>query len=237
MSKEDVLNYIKNTTTASITGNANHYQFNTNANSLILLSKECYERLTQLTNLSAFRVDEHNTFLFGLELNPNTIYFYAPDTSRDYEPHHTEVSYGEQQSREITQAINNHSDNKPLVVCGLHTHPYGVLKNPDGSPSLQNNFFSYGDLDVSIKFHTILNNHAQEQGKHIRTFAGLIAIDNANGNSLISFIENVNNVSFCRFNNVKVVEKMPNGQFVVIKDLHENGLDYIETNFGMDKKS
>ena len=37
-----------------------------------------------------------------------------------------------------------------------------------------------------------------------------IAIDNANGNSLISFIENVNNVSFCRFNNVKVVEKMPN---------------------------
>lgn len=51
---------------------------------------------------------------------------------------------------------------------------------------------------------------------------------------MISFVWYADDKHY-RFNNVKVVESMPNGQFKVIKDLHKDGFDYIERNFGMEQ--
>ena len=94
-----------------------------------------------------------------------------------------------------------------MVVCDIHTHPYGRLTNPDGTVSLKHNFFSGADMDITIQYNKILTNYAQEYGKQVKTMAGLIAIDNAGGNSLISFVQ-YENGRFYRFNNVKVVENI-----------------------------
>lgn len=235
MAKEpEVIKYIRETHSEDISGNINHYDFPLAPNAEILLDKKCYERLLELTNISALHTDEHNTFLFGLELKPNQIYFSIPDESRDYDSSTASVDSGKNQLKEVVEMIKNHPYANTLVICNLHTHPFGILKNQDGSPSLQNNFFSGLDLDGEQTFKNDVKRVAKKYGKNADAMAGLIAIDNNHGNSMISFAYHTGK-EFLRFNNVKVVEMQPDGQLAVIKDLNEGGFDYIEKNFGLEQ--
>lgn len=235
MAKEpDVIKYIRETRSRDISGNYNHYNFKLAEDSEILLSEACYERLMQITNISALHTDEHNSILYGVERNQNQIYFSLPDESRDYVPSTQGVSHGENQLAEIDNKIRRSPDDKTLIVCNLHTHPYGILKNTDGSPSLQHNFISGLDINGGTNFRQHIKSLGEKYAKKVDAVDGLIAIDNENGNSMISFVWYADDKHY-RFNNVKVVEPMPNGQFKVIKDLHKDGFDYIERNFGMEQ--
>ena len=234
MAKEpEVIKYIRETHSKDISGNYNHYNFKLAEDCEILLSKSCYERLLQITNISALHTDEHNSILYGVERNQNQIYFSLPDESRDYIPSAQGVSHGVQQLREIENKISRSPEDKTLIVCNLHTHPYGILKNTDSSPSLQHNFISGLDINSGINFRQHIKSLGEKYAKKADAVDGLIAIDNENGNSMISFVWYADDKHY-RFNNVKVVEPQPNGQFIVLKDLHKDGFDYIERNFGMD---
>lgn len=233
MAKEDkVVKYIRDTKSQDVFGNHNQYNFELAANTKILLDVSCYERLLQITNISAFNKDEHNTFLFGLEIKPNQIYFSIPDKSRDYKPLTDSVISGEDQMKEVVEMIKNHPYTNPLIVCHIHTHPYGVLKDKDKNVSLQHNFVSGKDIETGRNFRKDVKKVASKYGKNADTIEGLIAIDNAFGNSMISFVWYSEEKCY-RFDNVKVVEKQANGQLVVVKDLHKDGFDYIEQNFGL----
>ena len=206
----DVIKNIWETHSKDISGNTNQYDFDLAPNTEILLDRACYERLLQITNISALHTDEHNTFLFGLELKPNQIYFSIPDKSRDYNSSTEGVVSGDNQMKEVVEMIKKHPYANSLVICNIHTHPYGILKNQDGSPSLQNNFISGADIDMGQTFRKDVKRIANKYGKNADTMSGLIAIDNENGNSMISFVWHADDKHF-RFNNVKVVEKQPNG--------------------------
>lgn len=95
MAKEpDVIKYIRETRSKDISGNTNQYNFDLAPNTEILLNRACYERLLQITNISALHTDEHNSILYGFERNQNQIYFSLPDESRDYVPSPQSVSHG-----------------------------------------------------------------------------------------------------------------------------------------------
>lgn len=240
MTKEEIIKYIRRTNNSEIHGNCNQYKYPVVSDAEILLNVKCYERLLQLTNLSGLQTNEHATILYGMELKKNQIFFSVPDVSRDYKSSRDGVEYGDNQMSEVRQMIDNHPYPNTLVICHIHTHPFNVLKNEDGSPSLQNNFMSCLDINSELQFnkdikkYTEKRNKETKQNKHVDTMAGLIAIDNENGNSMISFIWCTENKVY-RFNNVKVVEQLPNDKLKVIKDLHGDGFDYIERNFGMEK--
>lgn len=234
MAKEpEVIKYIRETRSKDMSGNYNQYKFKLAENSEILLSKSCYERLLQITNICALHTNEHNSILYGFGLNPNQIYFSLPDESRDYSSEPQGVAHGVQQISEIENKISRSPDDKVLIICNLHTHPYGILKNQDGSPSLQHNFISGLDINGGTNFRQYVKSLGEKYAKKVDAVDGLIAIDNENGNSMISFVWYADDKHY-RFNNVKVVEPLPNGQFNVIKDLHKDGFDYIERNFGME---
>ena len=235
MSKDEVINYITNTETRDVSGSINHYKFPIAGGCEILLSQSCYERLIQLTAVSAFRGDEHMTLLYGIEERPNQIYFSKADTARDYKIGRTEVISGPGQMEEAKRLVENHQGEKNLIICDVHTHPYGVLKNPDGSPSLQHNFFS-SSVDLGgpkIAHYRQVRDHAQRLGKNVDVMSGLIAIDNDGGNSMISFVCLIGD-RYYRLNNVKVVDRQSDGSFTLIKDLNDGQFDYIEENFNME---
>lgn len=210
-------------------GNINQYKFAALPNSKIIITEEIYKRLLSLTNFSSLRREEHMCFLFGKEVRTNVIFFDEMNDAQDYEifgsgsnnPLEHGVGPGRGKlAEELKARIDGNQDSK-TVICDIHTHPSGIA---DG---IEYRFFSGADLDSNKKFTHGMNE------RNITHIAGLIASDNKNGNSTISFIwyDELNN-KFYRIPNISVAkyyEREKKWKCITLPSHQE--LEFLETGF------
>jgi hypothetical protein len=184
-----------------LAGATNHFEFNELPNSRIILSEECYIRLSGAVNLCAFSGKEeleYGTFLYGKEIKPNVIYFDRPSEYDDYEPKCREFDVNVDNNgnellihKELMIRLNN-----PIYDCiaHIHTHPYigGTCR-----------FFSNQDL------RTIKNlqyNFQPENGPKKYFFGGLLTVgpENKHETDEISFVFYDENYGWFKITNINV---------------------------------
>lgn len=114
-----------------LVGATNHFKFNELPNSRIILSEECYRRLSAVINLCAFsgsRELEYGTFLYGKEIKPNVIYFDTPSAHDDYEPSYREFEVNmDSDGNELMmheELMMEIESGKYDCIAHIHTHPY-----------------------------------------------------------------------------------------------------------------
>lgn len=116
---------------ALLQGATNHFNFKELPNSRIVLSEECYIRLSGDINLCAFSGDkqlEYGTFLYGKEIQPNVIYFDCPSKKEDYLPQSRAFDPSFNARGEISnmhnEFVNMIDDTRYDCFAHIHTHPY-----------------------------------------------------------------------------------------------------------------
>ena len=162
-----------------LSGATNHFNFKELPNSRIILSEECFIRLSADISLCAFSGNkelEYGTFLYGKEIKPNIIYFDIPSEFDNYTPSYREfVVDTPEMLAEKEMHVNG---NKYDCIAHIHTHPYigGTCR-----------FFSNQDLRT-IK--TLQLNHQPNDGRKKFFFGGLLTVspENIFDNDEISFV-------------------------------------------------
>lgn len=162
-----------------LSGAINQFHFNELPNSRIIISEECFIRLSGDVNLCAFSGDndlEYGTFLYGKEIMPNVIYFDIPSKFDNYTPSCREFDINTpEMMAEKEMHVNG---NKYDCIALVHTHPYigGTCR-----------LFSNQDLRA-IK--TLQLEHQPDDGRKKYFFGGLLTVSPENffDNDEISFI-------------------------------------------------
>lgn len=169
-----------------LSGATNQFNFKELPKSKIVLSEECFIRLSAAINLCALSGNkelEYGTFLYGKEMKPNVIYFYVPSKFDNYTPSYREFNVNTSEMlEEKDKAVNG---NKYDCIAHIHTHPYigGTCQ-----------FFSNQDLRV---LKTLQLEHQPNNGRKKYFFMGLLTVSPSNffDNDEISFVfydDNVN---------------------------------------------
>ena len=184
-----------------LTGSTNHFKFRELPDSRIILSEECYRRLSGAINLCAYSGSEeleYGTFLYGKELEPNVFYFDIPSENEDYIPSRREFnpSVGKdgnlsEMNKELIQKIEN---SKYDCVAHIHTHPYigGTCR-----------YFSNQDLSV-IKQLQLQFQPSNGNKKHF--FGGLLTVgpENISDTDEISFVYYSEENGWYKITNIRV---------------------------------
>lgn len=184
-----------------LAGATNHFEFNELPNSRIILSEECYRRLSADVNLCAFsgnRELEYGTFLYGKEIEPNVIYFDMPSEYDDYEPSFREFEVNvDKNGNELLmhkELMSKIEGSKYNCIAHIHTHPYigGTCR-----------FFSNQDLRT-IK--TLQKDFQPENGTKKYFFGGLLTVgpENSHETDEISFVFYDENYGWYKITNIYV---------------------------------
>ncbi|MCR4581694.1 MAG: hypothetical protein K5666_04200 [Bacilli bacterium] len=168
-----------------LTGATNQFEFRELPSSKIVLSPECYTRLSADINLCAFSGNdelEYGTFLYGKEVKPNVIYFHTPSKHDDYEPKFREFEVNvDKNGNELKmhkEFINNIENSIYDCIAHIHTHPYigGTCR-----------FFSNQDLRT---IQTLQKDFQPSNGRKKYFFGGLLTVgpENTHESDEISFV-------------------------------------------------
>lgn len=177
-------------------GATNQFEFNELPNSRIILSEECFARLSGCINLCAFSGSkelEYGTVLYGKEIKPNVIYFDIPSEYDNYTPSYREFDVNTPEMLgEKEKYVNGE---KYDCIAHVHTHPYigGTCR-----------FFSNQDLRT-IK--TLQLEHQPADGRKKFFFGGLLTVspENMSEKDEISFIFfDENNQTYYKITNINV---------------------------------
>ena len=179
-----------------LSGATNQFEFKELPNSRIILSEECFARLSGDINLCAFSGNqelEYGTFLYGKEIKPNIIYFDMPSNFDNYTPSYREFSVNTPEMLEEKYRIVN--GNTYDCIAHVHTHPYigGTCQ-----------FFSNQDLRV---LKTLQLCHQPNDGRKKYFFAGLLTVspENIFENDEISFVfYDENNNDWYKITNITI---------------------------------
>ena len=203
------------------TDSVNQYNFSIVEKPLVL-SDDCMNRLLEITNLSASNSNEHRVIMFGVENNKG-LFLKSPDKSKDYDSGEQSVGYGKGQAHEIMENIINHKSEsgEKLIICDIHTHPYGILKKEDGSPSIQNHMIAQEDMKISKIMEGLLTKSAKENNVEVVYISGIVGVGKDNENTTLSIIGfSEKNKRYERFDDIRKI--LPDGKEVSLKNA--NGL-------------
>ena len=145
------------------------YGFDKIDNYDIVLSKQVYEKLLEITKLckSDDENKEYATILYGYLAENNKIFFEKPSSNEDYIPKSCtfDINTAPKMLNELVQTIVTNP--KYNCVAHIHTHPY-LESQKEGS-----RFFSQEDIDYYKRSFNFSN---LEINKNMYSFGGLISI-------------------------------------------------------------
>lgn len=217
--------------------NINQYKFDKLPNSEVFITQECYTRLMSILNISGFQIAEHKCILYGkviglnkillTEVNKHNDYVVTGRGSKNPAEHGVYINPNSDIGEELKSKIVANEINS--VICDIHTHPSGILQDKDYE---NYRYLSGMDLSAGKNFSTKLKQTAD----NILFVMGLVSVDNAKGNSAISFVWYDKN-KFYRLGNVSIVEKQGENYVKVCSLKNIDGVEYLETNFNCDESS